>query len=600
MAVLFSINWLYYESSISRALNILENNPHLISCYNDNNEAREFIMTIDKNIPLPLELVYHWEKERANDIYLTQPMGNGRVKDYTWKKAVDEARRVASYLKSLDLPPKSNIAILSKNCANWIMTDWAIWMAGHVSVPLYPTLNADSVQFILDHSESKVLFVGKLDDWDTMKPGVPESMPCISYDVSPPNDYLGWEEIISKNEPLKKCAVRDAEELATIVYTSGSTGRPKGVMLSFYSLAYAAKGAIESLNIGSEDRMLSYLPLSHVFERFVVELGSMQKGFHLFFAQSLDTFVEDLTRAKPTLFMAVPRIWTKFQMGVFKKMPKKKMDRFLKVPLLSSFIKKKVLKNLGLENVRFAGSGSAPLSEDIMSWYRKLGLELLEGYGMSENFAYSHMSHPGRSRLGYVGEPLPGVEVRISDIGEILVKSPATMMGYYKDEEKTRDTFSEDGFLLTGDKGEVDELGRLKLTGRIKEIFKTTKGKYVAPAPIENLLVSHEHIEMACVAGTDFGQPHAVVVLSEEAHDQLADQAFRTELDASLHQLLKDVNTQVEHHEQMDFLAIVSENWTIENEFLTPTMKMKRNTIEDAYKPMLDSWYSMKKPIIWQ
>jgi long-subunit acyl-CoA synthetase (AMP-forming) len=557
-------------------------------------------MTIDKTIPLPLELIYRWETERADAIYMTQPIGNGVVKEYSWKETVDEVRRMASYLKSLDLPPKSNIALLSKNCANWIMADWAIWMAGHVSVPMYPTLNAETVSYIIEHSEAKLLFVGKLDDWDTMKSGVPADFPCVSFQLSPPNSYPCWEDIIKDYDPLQDKVVREPEELATIVYTSGSTGQPKGVMLSFYNIAYAAKGAIDALDIVSDDRMLSYLPLSHVFERFVVEMGSMQRGFHLFFAESLDTFVQDIRRAQPTLFMAVPRIWTKFQMGVYKKMPKKKMDRFMKIPILSSIVKKKVLKNLGLENVRFAGSGSAPLSEHIMAWYRDLGLELLEGYGMSENFAYSHMSMPKRSRLGYVGEPLPGVEVRISDLGEIQVKSPATMLGYYKDEEKSKETFTEDGYLLTGDKGEVDELGRLKLTGRIKEIFKTTKGKYVAPAPIENLLVSHPHIEMACVAGTEYPQPHALVVLSDEAREEIADDNFRNELDASLKQLLKEVNDQIEHHERLEFITVVSENWTIENEFLTPTMKMKRNTIEKAYEGMLEDWYARKQSVIWQ
>ena len=185
-------------------------------------------------------------------------------------------------------------------------------------------------------------------------------------------------------------------------------------MLSFFNMAYAAEGVVDALNITTNERMLSYLPLSHVFERFVVEMGSFYRGFHLFFAESLDTFVTDLQRAKPTLFLAVPRIWTKFQSGIFKKLPPEKLEKLLKFPLVNRVIKKKVLKGLGLEHVKFAGSGSAPLSDDTMAWYRKLGLELLEGYGMSENFAYSHMTKPGRSRIGYVGEALPGVDVRIS------------------------------------------------------------------------------------------------------------------------------------------------------------------------------------------
>lgn len=555
---------------------------------------------MDTKYKLPLEMIYHWESARAESVYMVQPMGGDKVVEYTWRRAVGEARRMAAYLKSLDLPANSRIGIISKNCAHWIMSDWAIWMAGHVSVPLYPTLNATTVGYILEHSGCEVLFVGKLDDWDSMKSGVPDTLACISYPLSPPNDFKSWNDIVAKFPPLAEKVDRAADELATIVYTSGSTGRPKGVMLSFDNLAYAAAGGTEALDVTTNERMLSYLPLAHVFERFVVELGSMNKGFTLYFAESLDTFVDDLKRAQPTLFLAVPRIWIKFQHGVFQKVPRKKLQRLLKVPVLNKLIKKKVLTNLGLQHVRFAGSGSAPLAHDILEWYRGLGLELLEGYGMSENFAYSHMNKPGRARTGYVGEALPGVEVKISEQGEVLVKSPATMMGYYKDEEKTRAAFTEDGFLRTGDKGEIDNEGRLKLTGRLKEIFKTSKGKYVAPAPIENKLMSHPDIEMVCVSGENYPQPHCLVMLSEDARRRAADQAYRKELDASLSSLLNDVNKTVDPHEQLQFLVVVKDEWSIDNDFLTPTMKLKRNVVEDAYKVDLDTWYSKRQQVIWQ
>lgn len=555
---------------------------------------------MDTTHKLPLEMLYHWESAKADAPYMTQPIGNGKVVEYTWGRAIDEARRMAAYLKSLNLPDKSRIGLISKNCAQWVMTDWAIWMAGHVSVPLYPTLNADTVNYILKHAECDVLFVGKLDDWDSMKSGVPESVRCISYPLSPPNDFETWDDIVAKYPPLEGQVHREPEELATIVYTSGSTGRPKGVMLSFENMAFAAAGGIETLGVGPEERMLSYLPLAHVFERTFVELGSLYAGFHLYFAESLDTFVQDLQRAQPTLFLSVPRLWVKFQHGVLQKVPKQKLERLLKIPLVNKLIKKKVLKGLGLDKVKLAGSGSAPLSNDVLDWYRNLGLELLEGYGMSENFAYSHMNKPGRTRTGYVGEALPGVEVRISEQGEILVKSPATMMGYYKDEEKTKETFTEDGFLKTGDKGEIDEMGRLKLTGRIKEIFKTSKGKYIAPAPIENRLMSHDAIEMVCVSGANQTQPHALVLLGEEIRPKMADEKFRKEIEESFTQLIKDVNKTVDPHEQLAFIAVVSDEWSIENSFLTPTLKLKRNVVEDAYEAKVDSWYEQKKKVIWQ
>lgn len=555
---------------------------------------------MDTTKKLPLDMVYHWEATSPNSLYMTQPIGDGKVVEYTWGRAVDEARRMAAYLKSLNLPEKSRIGLISKNCAQWVMTDWAIWMAGHISVPLYPTLNADTVNYILNHAECDVLFVGKLDDWDSMKSGVPESVRCISYPLSPPNDFETWDDIVAKYPPLEGKTKRDPEELATIVYTSGSTGRPKGVMLSFNNMAFAAAGGIETLGVGPGERMLSYLPLAHVFERTFVELGSLYSGFQLYFAESLDTFVQDLQRARPTLFLSVPRLWVKFQHGVLQKVPKQKLDRLLKIPVVNKLIKKKVLKGLGLDKVKLAGSGSAPLSNDVLDWYRNLGLELLEGYGMSENFAYSHMNKPGRTRTGYVGEALPGVEVKISDQGEVLVKSPATMMGYYKDEEKTAEAFTEDGFLRTGDKGEIDEMGRLKLTGRIKEIFKTSKGKYIAPAPIENRLMSHDAIEMVCVSGANQTQPHALVVLGEEIRPKAADESFRKELEESFKQLIQDVNKTVDPHEQLAFITVVSDEWSIENSFLTPTLKLKRNVVEDAYQAKVDSWYAKKQPVIWQ
>ncbi|MCS5563196.1 MAG: AMP-binding protein [Oleiphilaceae bacterium] len=555
---------------------------------------------MDTTNKLPLDMVYHWETNKANSLYMTQPIGDGKVVEYTWGRAVDEARRMAAYLKSLNLPEKSRIGLISKNCAQWIMTDWAIWMAGHISVPLYPTLNADTVNYILNHAECDVLFVGKLDDWDMMKPGVPESVRCISFPLSPPNEFETWDDIVAKYPPLAENTQRDPDELATIVYTSGSTGRPKGVMLSFRNMAFAAAGGTQVLGVGSQERMLSYLPLAHVFERTFVELGSLYTGFQLYFAESLDTFVQDLQRAQPTLFLSVPRLWVKFQHGVLQKLPKQKLERLMKIPVVNKLIKKKILKGLGLSKVKLAGSGSAPLSSDVLDWYRNLGLELLEGYGMSENFAYSHMNKPGRSRTGYVGEALPGVEVKISEQGEVLVKSPATMMGYYKDEEKTREAFTEDGFLKTGDKGEIDDLGRLKLTGRIKEIFKTSKGKYIAPAPIENRLMSHDAIEMVCVSGANQTQPHALVMLGEDIRPKAADENFRKELEDSFKSLIQEVNKTVDPHEQLAFITVVSDEWSIENSFLTPTLKLKRNVVEDAYQGKVDNWYAQRQAVIWQ
>jgi len=556
-------------------------------------------MTNSKNL---LECAYYWEKNAPDRMFFTQPLGGGdaNIKTWTWKEALVEARRMATYLKSLDFPDRSHIAICSKNCAHWIMADLAIWMAGHVSIPIFPTLTADIVEYTLDNSDTKLLFVGKLDPiWDDMKKGVPDDMPKIAFPLAPDNDHDQWDDIIAKHDPLMEPAERSPEEMATIVYTSGSTGKPKGVMLSFGAMHVSAKGVSSYLNTNLNDRVLSYLPISHVFERWIVECQSLYAGFPLYFAESLDTFLQDLQRARPTLFISVPRLWLKFQLGVFKKMPPEKLNKLLKIPILKGIVKKKILTQLGLNEVRLAGSGSAPIPKEVIEWYRGLGLELLEGYGMTENLAYSHLTKPGEVRPGYVGTPYPDVQQKISEQGEVLVKSPGTMMGYYKLPEKTKEDLTEDGFLKTGDLGEIDEKGRLKLTGRAKEIFKTSKGKYVAPAPIENLISNHLRVEACCVSGSGYPQPFGVVMLSEDARADL-EQGAQSAIESELTEHLKAVNSQLPHHEHMAFLAVAKTEWLPDNGFLTPTMKIKRATLEDVYGAHADDWYSQKKPVVWE
>ena len=558
-----------------------------------------YTMTMNE-LRLALDDAYHWEQTAPDRLWLTQPIGNGEVQTYSWAQGIDQARRMAAHLKSLDFEPGSRIAITSTNCAHFFFTDLAIWMAGHVSVALYPTLRADTVEYILDHSESKLLFVGKLDDLEEIRKGIPEGMPCIAYPLAPPNDYESWDSIVARTEPLQGAPRRRPEEAAFIAYTSGTTGRSKGVMHSFGAIAAVLDVHHQIFPATTEDRMLSYLPLAHLMERVLVELQGLHTGFQIFFAESLDTFVDDLKRAQPTIFVSVPRLWLKFQLGVFQKLPPKKLERLLRIPLLNRVIKKKILTGLGLEHVRLAISGSAPIPADLIQWYRDLGLELLEGYGMSEDLACSHSSQPDRGRVGYVGHPMPGVDVKISEEGEILIKSPGNMMGYYKQPELTAESYTEDGYFRTGDRGEQDEDGRLKITGRVKELFKTSKGKYVAPAPIENLLNNNAKVELSCVTGSGRPQPYALILPAEELRPQLGDETARAALESELETLLTEVNQEVEAFERLQFLAVVNDPWLIENGFLTPTMKIKRSELEDTYGPKVDGWYGAGRRVVWE
>ena len=544
-------------------------------------------------VRLPLQLFFEREARHPRQAYLVQPVGGGEVQTLTWGDVGQQARRAAHWLRARELPQGSHIALISKNCAHWIIADLAIWMAGHVSVPLYPNLTADSVGHVLTHSEAALVFVGKLDDWPAMAPGVPDGVPTISLPLCPPGAFdFTWADLQTCS-PIQDSPAPVASELATVIYTSGTTGLPKGVMHSFGTLGFAATHGTELFGLGEGDRLLSYLPLCHVAERMFVEMASIYTGQTVFFAESLDTFLTDLRRARPTALFGVPRIWTKFQLGVYSKIPEKRLDTLLRLPFIGKRVGRKVLAGLGLDALRIALSGAAPVPEALLRWYQRLGLDVLEVYGMTESCGYSHVCRPGQQTIGWIGLPCPGVEVRIDASGEVQVRSGATMLGYFKDPGKTAETLTGDGFLRTGDKGEQDAEGRLRLTGRLKEIFKTSKGKYVAPAPIENRLAEHARIEQVCVVGDGLGAPIGLCVLSAQDQDRQA-------LGASLERWLEQVNQTLDKHERLRRLVVVKDNWAVENGFLTPTLKIKRNVIESTYGPQFQDWSERSEAVVWQ
>lgn len=552
---------------------------------------------------LALQRLYDWEAKAPTRVALTQPMGGGVVHDFTWAQVADQVRRMAAHLQAQGWEPGSKVAILSKNCAWWMMSDLAIWMAGHVSVPLYPTLAPETIRQILTHSESRALFVGKLDGWDGMKPGVPAGLPCISYPLSPVDaiqDYDGWDAICARTEPLQGQPVRAEDDLATLIYTSGTTGLPKGVMHSFGNFAWAIDRGLQRIPLTAKDRMLSYLPLAHVVERMLVEHGWLRTGMHVFFAESLDTFAADLQRARPTVFFSVPRLWVKFQQGIHAKMPPAKLERLLRIPLLGGIVRRKIQKALGLDQCQFAAGGAAPMPPALLQWYAQLGIPINEGYGMTENLALSHITEPGKNQRGTVGPPYPGVEQRLDpQTGEIQMRSQALMQGYYKEPEKSREAFTEDGWLRTGDKGSIDAAGLLSITGRVKDLFKTGKGKYVAPAPIEDKLVMHEAVEACVVTGANLGQPLGICMLSPEASAKARNADERAALERSLAEHRAAINATLDPHEQMQCLVVVSTPWTVDNDMITPTFKVKRNRIEDVYARHYEKWEVTGKPVIW-
>jgi long-chain acyl-CoA synthetase len=548
---------------------------------------------------LPLECAYRWEREDPNRVFLTQPSAGGKLREWTWAEAIGESRRVAAYLMAQNWEPGSRVAILSKNCAWWILSDLAIWMAGHVSVPIYSSLQPQSARQILEHSGAKLCFLGATDEKEMLGKAFPSGVCAVSLPPAGEAGCTSWEQIVASTARLAESPTRPASDLATLIYTSGTTGTPKGVMHTFAAFAYNAKTLAAQLHLTAEERILSYLPLAHIVERVGVEFLFLLLGGRIFFAESLETFIADLQRARPTIFLSVPRLLLKFQQGVFAKLPPQKLEALLRIPLLNLLVKRRILSQLGLGTVRSAACGAAPLATEILQWYRRLGLNLAEGYGMTETLI-THLPRQGTVRPGFVGTAIEGVEARLGAQNELQIKSPMNMVGYYRDPEATRDSFLPDGFFHTGDVAEIARDGQLKIVGRIKEQFKTSKGKYVAPAPIESKLVAHPDVEACCLMGSGLPSPFAVTLVSEDARRRCRDSQARLALESSLAALLEEVNRHLDHHERIAFIALVDGPWTVGNGLMTPTLKLKRPLLESRYRALVEDWNARNRSVIWE
>jgi long-chain acyl-CoA synthetase len=551
---------------------------------------------------LPLQRLYQWERTLPAHVIMTQPFDGGQLRDITWRELVDQARRVATFLQSHGWPQDSRIAILGKNSAEWLIADFAIWMAGYVSVPLYPMQSTDNVRYVLRHSEAVACFIGKLDDTGLLQ-GIDANVLTIVLPLAPAdliaNCGAHWPDLLQRHAPLQGEPVRPGDDLATIVYTSGTTGQGKGVMHTFETLTAICLATRAAVELPPGGRTLSYLPLAHIMERSSIEIGMLhQADGHGYFVESLATFADDLRRARPTIFASVPRIWQKLQQGVLERVPQHRLSRLLKVPLLGGVVRRKILRGLGLDQATYCVSGSAPLSIDTIHWFAALGLPIAEGYGMTEVANASHIGRPGDLHFGTVGPPVDGVEQRIDPTtDEVQVLSPGATIGYYREPQLTQELFTADGWLHTGDTGVIDANGCLRIVGRIKDNFKSSKGKYVAPAPIEHQLSQHPAVETCIVMGGDLPQPIAVVVLNDVARASLPES--RAQLGAEFEAHLKRINAGLDPHERLDCIVLTTLPWTVESGMLTPTMKARRPKIEQSYAPFMQAWIKAQTTVVW-
>ncbi|MFN1550513.1 AMP-binding protein [Vibrio natriegens] len=538
-------------------------------------------------LPPPNEMILKWAEERPNEVYLKQII-NREFVEFTYAEVADQALKLVSALRKLGVNPGDKVALISKNCAEWFICDLAMMLGDYVSVPIFPTAGADTIEYCLTHSESKVLIGGKLDDSKATQQVINEMDDLITialpYNTAPMCQHQ-YAELIANEVPSVERPQHYDDKLMSLVYTSGTSGLPKGAMLTYGAFSWSVQQLINHIGIQPNDRLFSYLPLAHITERVYIFGSSIMGGVPTAFPESLDTFIEDVKMHRPTLFISVPRLWTLFQQRIQDKLPQKSLNILLKIPFVNSLIKKKLAVGLGLDQARVLGCGSAPVSPALLEWYHSVGLNITEAWGMTESFAYSTINYPFRAdKIGTVGNAGPGIELKIADDSEIMVRGKGLFSGYYKNDIATQESFDSEGWLHTGDIGAIDADGYLTIQGRKKDTFKTAKGKFVSPVPIEKKLFEYSRIEMMCLIGLGLPGPILLVVPHDFPHFD------KDRYERSTRKVIERMNKELASHEQIKGVLMIKEPWNIENGVLTPTLKIKRHVLEQKYHELGHNW----------
>ncbi|MCJ0811393.1 AMP-binding protein [Vibrio vulnificus] len=547
-------------------------------------------------LPTPNDMILKWAKERPHEVYLKQII-NRQFVEFTYSEVADKALRLVTALKELGAEPGDRIALISKNCAEWFICDLAMMLGDYVSVPIFPTAGADTIEYCITHSESKILIAGKLDDAAATQKVIDDLVDvksiALPYDSSPHCQYQ-FTTLILQSEPSSDRPQHYDDKLMSLVYTSGTSGLPKGAMLTYGAFSWSVQQLINHIGIQPNDRLFSYLPLAHITERVYIFGSSIMGGVPTAFPESLDTFIEDVKMQRPTLFISVPRLWTLFQQRIQDKLPQKRLNFLLKIPFVSGLIKKKLADGLGLDQARVLGCGSAPVSPALLAWYHSVGLNITEAWGMTESFAYSTLNYPFRAdKIGSVGNAGPGIELKIAADDEIMVRGKGLFSGYYKNDIATQEAFDKEGWLHTGDIGRLDAEGYLTIQGRKKDTFKTAKGKFVSPVPIENKLFEYSRVEMMCLIGLGLPAPILLVVPHNFPNFD------RDRYERTTKRVIAKMNAELESHEQIKGVLMIKDPWSIDNGILTPTLKIKRHVLEQKYHEVGQNW-PKDKLVVWE
>lgn len=570
---------------------------------------------------------------------------DGVWKPTTFREFGQQAKEVAAGLLSLGVEKGSCVGLLSGNRPEWHISDAGTLLAGAATSPVYASNSPSQVAYVLGHSDSTVAIVENQDQLDKVlktKAELPKLNKVVVINGEGTEDsdlVISFEELKRLGREYEKSnsgaldeRIKSVvpEDLATLVYTSGTTGPPKGAMLTHANFAWTleALGKVLPFQEGAE-RVMSYLPLAHIFERLTSDWGGVYYGVEVWFAESIEKLLPNLQECKPTFFIGVPRVYEKFYMGVKAKVAahEKKdliekainlglakveaeqagkslplMDK-IKYGLLNKLALSKLREGLGMGNVRFAITGAAPISTEIIKFIQAIGIELVEGYGQTEDNAPTAVTPPGKTRIGTVGPPLPGLEIKFDEDGEILVRGPNVFKGYFKDPKATSETLTEDGFLRTGDVGELDEKGYLKITDRKKDLIITAGGKNISPQELEGRLKFAPLISQAVIIGDRRPFLTSLLTLDPDIaptwakgqgieFDDVTQLAEDPKVLAAVQAVVDKVNEGLSQVEKIKKWTVLPRDFTQDAEEITPTMKVRRKTINEKYGDQIDRMYA--------
>lgn len=599
---------------------------------------------MDTAVETSIPAIFRNQARRYGDRPCVLHKAEGRYKPFSWSEMEAMVRDLGGFLLARGVKPGDRIAIFSPNRFEWWVADLATLSIGGVDVPVYSTNSAEEACYILEHSGCGICFTGEEEQLQKIQevrhrlPGLRTIVACDPAGAASAG-IIRFSDALSEGRGAgledsfdRRLGAIDPDNPATIIYTSGTTGPPKGVMLSHSNFVSNVTQIMTDFSglLVAEDVFLSFLPLSHALERTAGFYLPIRMGATVAFAESFPAIQQNLQEIRPTLIISVPRLYEKIRTGILSKVRhasviKKALfawamrcakrnlpfvcsardrDGFfaLQYAAADRLIFSKLKTALGMDRLKFAVSGGGPLSVPDAEFFLGMGIVILEGFGLTETGPVTHVNRPGRIRPGSVGTPLVNTEVRIEPSGELLVKGPQVMLGYYRDEEATREVFTEEGFLRTGDIGALDDEGFLTITGRIKETIITSGGKSISPQNIENRLKTSRFIEQASVIGERRKYLSALIVPSFEALRKWASEqgveAGSRELFVRDERVRALYEREIAEHtagfsrtEQIRRFTLLPDEWTQDSGELTPTLKLKRRVIEKKYADAIEEMY---------